>query len=97
MAFHHFGIVHFINVVARQNNHVFGVVPLYKGNVLIYGVGGAFKPLRPRFGLIGRKYMYAAVRTVEIPRFAVTDILVEYKRLILRKHAYGIYTGVYAI
>ena len=84
-------------MVARQNNHVFGVVPFYKRNVLIYGIGSAFKPFRAGFCLIWRENMYTAVRPVKIPRFAVTDILVKYKRLVLRKYAYRIYPRVYAV
>ena len=51
-------------------------IPLYERNVLIYGVRRTLEPLRSVFRLIGRKNMYAAVRAVEIPRLAVTDIIV---------------------
>ena len=41
--------------------------------------------------------MNTAVGSVQIPRCAVADIVVELKRLILREHTDGIDTGVYTV
>ena len=84
MRLQHFGIVHFINMVAGKHQNVIGVVHFHKMHVLINGVRRSFIPRRTRFTLIRRKNMYAAVSAVEIPRLPVPDVLVQNQRLILR-------------
>ena len=84
-------------MVPRENKHVIGIITLDKRYILIYCVCRAFEPFRARFSLIRRKYMYASVRTIQIPRFAVADIFVQYKRLVLRHYANRIDAGIYAI
>ena len=93
----HGGIVHLVNMVAGQDQHVIRVIALDKGDVLIDRVGCALVP----FGIlalgIGRQDLHAAVRGVQTPRLAVADVLIELQRLILRQDADRIDLGVYAV
>ena len=93
----HGGIVHLVNMVAGQDQHVIRVIALDKGDVLIDRVGCALVP----FGIlalgIGRQDLHAAVRGVQTPRLAVSDVLIEFQRLILRQDADRIDLGVYAV
>ena len=41
--------------------------------------------------------MYSAVKTVEVPRLAVSDILIQYHRLVLSQNSHGINSGVYTV
>ena len=72
----HFGIIHFINMVARQNRHIFGIVAVNKGDVLVNRVCRALVPFRPFNLLIGRENVHAAVGAIQIPRLPVADIIV---------------------
>ena len=74
-------------MVAGKDQNVCGVISLDKGEVLIDGIRRPLEPFRTAFRLIGGKDMYAAVSTVEIPRFSVPDIVVQYERLILGQNA----------
>ena len=74
-------------MVAGKDQNVRGIILLDKGEILIDGVRRPLKPFRTAFRLIGGKDMYAAVSTVEIPRFSVSDIVVQHERLILGQNA----------
>ena len=72
------------DLVAGQDDDILGIIAVNEGQVLIDGVGGALGlPVRAAGLLVGRQDMYAAVQTVQIPRLAVADILIQDKRLIL--------------
>ena len=43
--FQHLGVVHFIDMVARQDQHVLGVVAFNEVDVLVNGVGSALVPV----------------------------------------------------
>ena len=94
----HFGIVHLINVVARENEHVVGVIHLDEAHVLINGVGRAGKP-RARLAccLVRRQDENSAVGAVQIPGLAAAYVAVELKRPVLREHAHGVDAGVCAV
>ena len=81
-------------MVARKYENVFGVVYLQEPDILIDGIGSALIPGRVRLGLVRRKNMHAPERPVQIPRQAVSHVLVKDQRLILRQHADGIYTRI---
>ena len=54
----HLGVVHLVDVVAGEDQHVVRVVPLDEVDVLVDGVGGAACTSRaPLAGLIGRQHM----------------------------------------
>ena len=90
MMVHHFVIVHFVDMVAGQNNHVFGIESVDKFDILINRVCGAFVPLAGFRAHKRRQNVYAARNSVKVPRLAVSYVLVQFKRLILSKHAYRI-------
>ena len=91
----HGGIVHLINMVAGEDEHVFGVIALYEADVLINGICRAGKP-RALFAraLVRRKNVHAAVGHVKVPRLAAAYVAVELERAVLRQHAHGVYPGV---
>ena len=95
---HHFGVVHFVDVVAGQDDHIFRVIHIQKTDVLIDGVGRALVPgaLIP-FAHIGGEDMYAAVGSVKIPRLAGADIAVELQRTVLGEHTHGVNARIDAV
>ena len=94
----HFIIVHFVHMVAREDEHAVGVIHLDEVHVLIDGVGRAGKP-RPALprALIRGQDVHAAVDAVQIPRLTAADVAVEQQRLVLREHADGVDAGVGAV
>ncbi|CDE05090.1 putative uncharacterized protein [Anaerotruncus sp. CAG:390] len=93
----HLRIVHFVDMVARQHKHIFGIVPVDELNILIDRICGAAVPVGGFFALIGRQDLNAAEGAVKIPRQTVADIIVEKERLILRENTHGINAGVDAV
>ena len=93
----HSSIVHLIDVVAGQDQHVIGVIALNKRDILIDGVGRTLIPLGILALGIGRQNLHATVRRVQAPRLTVADVLVQFKRLILCQDADRIDFGVYAV
>ena len=57
-------VLHLVNMVARQDENVFGVVTVDKIQILIDGVGGTRIPVGFLLALIRRKNFYAAVGAV---------------------------------
>ena len=47
-----------------------------KSNILINGICRTLVPVRPRCFLVRWKYMHASVKTIQIPRLAISNILV---------------------
>ena len=93
----HRRVVHLVDMVAGEDQHVVRLIAIDEANVLIDGVGRALVP----FGVftlgVGRQDLYAAVRAVQAPRLAVADVLVQLQRLILGQDADGIDLGVDAV
>ena len=77
-------------LVTGKNNDIFRIIALDKGYILVNRVCSSLIPVRTAGFLVGRQYMHASVKTVEIPRLSVADILVQYKGLILGQDAYRI-------
>ena len=94
----HFVIVHFVHMVAREDEHAVGVIHLDEVHVLIDGVGRAGKP-RPALprALIRGQDVHAAVDAVEVPCLAAADVAVEQQGLVLREYADGVDAGVGAV
>ena len=84
-------------MVAREHEHIFGVISLDEVDILIDGVRRALIPLGALYLLIGGEDVDSAVCAVEIPRLAVADVVVQLKRLILCEHADGVDAGVDAV
>ena len=94
----HLGVVHLIDVVAGEDQHVLGIVVLNEGQVLVDGVGGAGEPGALLMGAqVGRQDVHAAVGHVQIPGLAGSDVGVELEGLVLGQHAHGVDAGVCAV
>ena len=94
----HLVIVHFVHMVAREDEHAVGVIHLDEVHVLIDGVGRAGKP-RPALprALIRGQDVHAAVDAVEVPCLAAADVAVEQQGLVLCEHTDGVDAGVGAV
>ena len=94
----HLVIVHFVHMIAREDEHAVGIIHLDEVHVLIDGVGRAGKP-RPALprALIRGQDVHAAVDAVEVPCLAAADVAVEQQGLVLREYADGVDAGVGAV
>ena len=90
-------VVHLVDVVTGQDQHVIGIILLDEGHVLVDGVGGAAIPVAGLAGLVGGQDEHAAVGQVQIPRSAGADVGVQLQGHILGQHAHGINTAVGAV
>ena len=90
----HSRIIHLIDMVARENQHIIRVVAVDEVHVLVNGVRRALVPVRRLRALIRRENHDAAVHAVKIPRLTVSYVFVEHKRLILCQHADRVYPGI---
>ena len=84
-------------MVARQDEHVLGVVAFNEVDVLVNGVGSALVPVGTSGRLIRRQHMYAAVQAVQVPWLSVADVLVEQQRLVLRQDTDCVDAGIDAV
>ena len=93
----HLGVIHLVDVVAAQHNHVIRIVALNKRYILVNGICRALVPVRAAALLVRLQNMYAGVHTVEIPRLAGTDVFVQLERLILCQNTNGLNAGVHTV
>ena len=84
-------------MVSRKNENIFGVVSVYKVDVLIDCICRALVPFGTRYLLIGGEDVNAAVGTVKIPSLSVADVIVQLKRLILSQNTDGVDAGIHAV
>lgn len=94
MVIQHLGVVHLVDVITGEDENIFGVVTLNKGDILADGIGGAGVPVTAAALLVGGQYKYAAVQPVQIPRLAVAQVFIEHQRLVLSQYAHSIYAGI---
>ena len=91
----HIGVVHLVDVVAGENDHVVGVEAVHEVDVLINGVGGAFVPAGFLVvTLIGGQNLRAGMGLVQVPGLSVSDILIQLQRLILGQNTHSVDAGV---
>ena len=93
----HGGVVHLVDVVAGEDQHIFGIELLDKGQILVDGVGGAFVPFAGGAGVVGGQHVHAALADVQIPGRARADVGVELQGTILGQHAHGVNAAVGAV
>ena len=86
----HCGIVHLVNMVTGKDQDIVRIIALDKVQILIDGICRTRIPVRTPLLLVGREHLDAAACAVKVPRLTRADILIEHKRLILRKHTYGV-------
>ena len=87
---YHLGIVHFIDMVAREHEDVLGIIPFDEGDILVDGVGRALIPVASLALLIGRQDMYPAVHAVQVPGLTRAHVVVELQGLILGQDPDGV-------
>ncbi len=92
------GIIHFIDMVAAEDENIIGPVRIDKIHVLIDGVGRALVPRTavPLLDVWGQD-MHPAIGAVQVPRLSVSDIAVELQRTVLGEHAHGVDARVDAV
>ena len=76
-------VVLLTDLVTGKDNNILRIITIDKCKVLVDRVSGSLVPVAAVSLLIRGQYMNAAVQTVQIPRLAVANILVQYQRLIL--------------
>ena len=90
----HLRIVHLINMVTGKDQHIVRLIALNKGDVLIDGIRRSLIPLRFFALCVRRQNLHTAMGTVQPPRLAVADILIQFQRLILGQNTHSIDLGV---
>ena len=85
MVLEHRGIVHSVDVIARENQHIFGAASLQQIQVLIDGVGGAAVPpfTGPHLRGDGRD-VFLQFGVVNGP--SITQVLLERVRFVLGEY-----------
>ena len=91
------GVVLLADLVAGQDDDVFGIIAVDEADVLIDGVCSALVPVGAVCLLVRRQGVHTAVQTVQIPRLAVTDVLVQLLGLVLCCDTNGVDIGVDAV
>ena len=90
---HHF-IVHLIDMITRQDQHIFRIVTLHVVQVLVDRIRRPCIPFAVDTLLIRRKHRHTADIPVKIPGNTDPDMGIETKRLILRQHTHGVNTRI---
>ena len=90
-------VIHLVDVVAGEHQHVLRIPLRDEGNVLIDGVGRALVPFAGLAGLVRRQNVNAAVGKVKIPRRAGADVGVQLQRAVLRQHAHHVDARIGAV
>src|SRR5699024_2806612 len=91
------GVILLADLVAGQDDDVFGVIAVNERDILVDRVGRAFVPVGAGGLLVGRQHVYAAVQAVQVPGLAVADVLIQDQRLILGQDAHRINVGIDAV
>ena len=76
------------DLIARKDDHILGIIAFNKGYILINCIGCTLVPVLAGGFLIGRKHMNSAVKAVQIPGLSISDIFIQYQRLILGQDTY---------
>ena len=90
-------VVHLVDVVTGENQNIIRIPLLDEGDVLINGIGCALIPFTGFAGLVRRQNKDAAIREVQVPRRAGTNVRVQLQGTILCQHADDINAGIRAV
>lgn len=90
MIFKHLVVVHFVDMVARKDDHIFRIITLNVVDILINCIGCSRIPVCTVNSLIRAEAVYTRVHTVKIPRLSVSYVFVKNKRLILCENTYSV-------
>ena len=91
----HLGVIHFVNVVAGQDEGVLGTLAAKRIDVLVHGVGGALVPLLRDAHL--RRQNFDEFAEAHERRPPCSDVASEAERFVLREHKNAMQAGIYAI
>ena len=92
----HIGVVHAVELVAGEDQHVIGFRFLHVAQVLPHGIGGALIPIRAFVGLLGgENFDEAPAEAVEHIRAA--DVAVQTHGVELREHVHAVHAAVDAV
>ena len=95
---HHVGVVHPIDMVAGEDDHVLGIIHIQESDILIDGVGRALIPgTLVALTHVRGQDVHAAVGPVQVPGLTGANVAVELQRTVLGQHANGINTGIDAV
>src|SRR5262249_54918380 len=91
-------VIHLVNVVARQDQDVVGVVACDKVQVLPDGIGGALVPIGIAAALVRLQNLDAACKAaIQVPGLAAPDMIVEAMRSVLGEDDDVENIGIHAI
>ena len=90
MRVQHLRVIHRINVVAGQDQHVLRVRHFDEVQVLVNRVRRSAVPVGALGSRIRRQDEHAAAPAVKVPSVAVAEIIVQLKRAILRQDAHAL-------
>ena len=93
----HLLVVHVVQLVAREDEDVLGVVLLDEAQVLRHGVSGARVPGATGLGGVRRQDEQAPVALVQVPGAAGAQVVVQEIRPVLSQDANGVDAGVGAV
>ena len=72
----HVVIVHLVNMVARENEDIFGVDAVDISHILVYGMAGPQEPAIPLLGGIGLEDGCTGINSVQAPGRSVSNMAV---------------------
>ena len=94
----HPGVVHLVDVIAAQDEHLVDVLAFYPVDVLEYRIPGALVPVPSFFpGQVRLEQADIAVRRHQAPRRPDADVLGQGHGLVLREHDQVVDAGVDAV
>ncbi|MNI56686.1 hypothetical protein D3C73_1117050 [compost metagenome] len=97
MVLQHGVIIHLVDMVTGQNQHMLRIKLIHKFQIAVNRVCRPPVPAATVLPFMRRQYEYPAILAVQVPIAAYPNVRMQHKRLILRQHAHGINPGIGAI
>ena len=94
MVFQHYLVVHLVDVVAGQNQHILWIVRFHVFQILVDRVRRTGVPIASFAPLIRRKYRHTTYVAVQIPRNTDSNMCIQPQRLILGQNAYRVHSRI---
>ncbi|MPM40918.1 hypothetical protein SDC9_87567 [bioreactor metagenome] len=86
MELQHVGVVHLVDMVTGQYQHVFRIVSIDIGDILVDGMRSSLEPLFAICTRIRLQNSYATVSAGQSPRLSIADVFIQFQWLILRHY-----------
>ena len=90
MEIQHYLIIHFVNVITTQNQHIIRIIILHVIQILVNRIGCSGIPFATRTSLVRWKNWHAPNIAVKIPWNTDSNVRIQLQWLILCKHTYCI-------